>query len=29
MRGQTGKLLEPMVKAAQIVEGHLKAILAH
>jgi transposase len=29
MRGQTGELLEPMARAARMVEGHLEGILAH
>ena len=29
MRGQTGQLLEPMARAARVVEGHLEGILAH
>jgi transposase len=29
MRGQTGELLEPMARAAGMVEGHLEGILAH
>jgi transposase len=29
MRGQTGDLLEPMARAARMVEGHLEGILAH
>jgi hypothetical protein len=29
MRGQTGELLEPMGRAAQMVEGLLDGILAH
>lgn len=27
--GQTGELLEPMARAARMVEGHLEGILAH
>jgi hypothetical protein len=29
VRGQTGELLEPMVRAARMVEGHLEGIFAH
>ena len=29
MRGQTGELLEPMARAARMVEGHLEGIWAH
>ena len=29
MRGQSGELLEPMVRAARMIEGHLEGILAH
>ena len=29
IRGQTGELLEPMARAARMVEGHLEGILAH
>ena len=29
MRRQTGELLEPMARAARMVEGHLEGILAH
>ena len=29
MRGQTGELLEPMARAARMVEGHMEGILAH
>jgi hypothetical protein len=29
MRGQTGELLEPIARAARMVEGHLEGILAH
>jgi len=29
MLGQTGELLEPMARAARMVEGHLEGILAH
>jgi hypothetical protein len=29
MRGLTGELLEPMARAARMVEGHLEGILAH
>ena len=29
MRGQTGELLEPMARAARMLEGHLDGILAH
>ena len=29
MRGQTGKLLEPMARAARMIERHLEGILAH
>jgi transposase len=29
MRGQTGDLLEPMVRTARMIEGHLEGILAH
>ena len=29
MRVQIGELFEPMVRAAQIVEGHLNGILSH
>jgi transposase len=29
MRGQSGELLEPMARAARMVEGHLEGILAH
>jgi hypothetical protein len=29
MRGQTGELLEPIVRAARMIVGHLEGILAH
>ncbi len=29
MRGQTGELLEPMARAARMVEDHLEGILDH
>jgi transposase len=29
MRGQTGERLEPMVRTAWMIEGHLEGILAH
>ena len=29
MREQTGELLEPMARAARMIEGHLEGILAH
>jgi transposase len=29
IRGQTGELLEPMARAARMVERHLEGILAH
>ncbi len=29
MRDQTGEMLEPMARAARMIEGHLEGILAH
>ena len=29
MRERTGELLEPMARAARMIEGHLEGILAH
>ncbi len=29
MRGETGELLEPMARAARMIEGHLEGILAN